>query len=75
MGSTRIQAFSISAPAALVAVVLAVGSLAQATAAANELKTIEIVLVDEDRLDFGAMRPWVQIPGPRPDLEFKSRRR
>ena len=47
MGSTRIQAFSISAPAALVAVVLAVGSLAQATAAANELKTIEIVLVDE----------------------------
>jgi hypothetical protein len=34
MGSTRIQAFSISARAALVALALAVGSLAQATAAA-----------------------------------------
>ena len=48
MGSTRIQAFSISAPAALVAVVLAVGSLAQATAAANELKTIEIAIGGRD---------------------------
>ena len=47
MGSTRIQAFSISAPAALVAVVL-VGSLAQATAAANELKTIEIAIGGRD---------------------------
>ncbi len=32
--------------------------------ARNELKTVEIVLGGRDRLDFGTVRPRVQIPGP-----------
>jgi len=36
----------------------------------NDLKTREIGLGGRDRLDFGTVRPRVQIPGPRPFLEF-----
>ena len=32
----------------------------------NELKTLENGLGGRDRLDFGTVRPRVQIPGPRP---------
>ena len=40
----------------------------------NELKTFEIGPSGRNRLDFGTVRPRVQIPGPRPisDLEFIS---
>jgi hypothetical protein len=31
-----------------------------------ELKTGEKILGGQDRLDFGTVRPRVQIPGPRP---------
>jgi len=37
----------------------------------NELKIVEIDLNGRDRLDFGTVRPRVQIPGPRPKSEFK----
>jgi hypothetical protein len=36
----------------------------------NELKTLENVLGGRDRLDFGTVRPRVQIPGPRPKSEY-----
>ena len=35
-----------------------------------QLKHFEIGLSGRDRLDFGTVRPRVQIPGPRPDFEF-----
>jgi len=38
----------------------------------NELKTLEIGLGGRNRLDFGTVRPRVQIPGPRPFLYSKS---
>ena len=36
-----------------------------------ELKTLENGLGGRDRLDFGTVRPRVQIPGPRPISEFE----
>jgi hypothetical protein len=40
--------------------------------ARNELKTLENGLGGRNRLDFGTVRPRVQIPGPRPYLYSKS---
>jgi len=37
-----------------------------------DLKTLETGLGGRDRLDFGTVRPRVQIPGPRPILYSKS---
>src|ERR1700694_5709146 len=37
-----------------------------------ELKPLESLLGGRDRLDFGTVRPRVQIPGPRPFLSSKS---
>ena len=37
-----------------------------------ELKTLENGLGGRDRLDFGTVRPRVQIPGPRPFSYSKS---
>jgi hypothetical protein len=37
----------------------------------NDLKTCEIGLGGRDRLDFGTVRPRVQIPGPRPKLALR----
>ncbi len=37
-----------------------------------QLKHFEIGLSGRDRLDFGTVRPRVQIPGPRPFLYSKS---
>src|SRR5207245_11386718 len=39
----------------------------------NRAKTLENGLGGRDRLDFGTVRPRVQIPGPRPKIVFKSR--
>ena len=36
----------------------------------NEVKTLEIGLGRRNRLDFGTVRPRVQIPGPRPKSEY-----
>jgi hypothetical protein len=38
----------------------------------NQLKTLETDFGGRDRLDFGTVRPRVQIPGPRPYLYSKS---
>jgi hypothetical protein len=38
----------------------------------NELKTLETDLGGRNRLDFRTVRPRVQIPGPRPDFEFRA---
>jgi hypothetical protein len=38
----------------------------------NELKTVENCLGGRNRLDFGTVRPRVQIPGPRPKSYSKS---
>ena len=38
----------------------------------NELETIKTRLSGRNRLDFGTVRPRVQIPGPRPSLYSKS---
>src|SRR3981081_1822837 len=37
----------------------------------NERTTHEITLGGRNRLDFGTVRPRVQIPGPRPTFEFR----
>ena len=37
-----------------------------------ELKPLKNGLGGRDRLDFGTVRPRVQIPGPRPKSEYES---
>ncbi len=40
-----------------------------------DLKTREIRLSGRDRLDFGTVRPRVQIPGPRPNFRIHTYQR